>query len=127
MLRIWSGKEQFSPRKLQRTQGRERKEGKNCSDMDHDRDMQEVYNLQLRTSGSSQIFSDLLNKIFSLQCIFSPLHISDKLVSITSFRASPLSLLDVGSSKEKAAAKAHCAGQYLVSGAGDIMSAQGGG
>ena len=79
--------------------------------MDHDRDMQEVYNLQLRTSGSSQIFSDLLNKIFSLQCIFSSLHISDKLVSITSFRASPLSLLDVCSSKEKAAAKAHCAGQ----------------
>ena len=58
----------------------------------------------------------------NVYCIFSPLHISDKLVSITSFRASPLSLLDVRSSKEKAAAKAHCAGQYLVSGAGDIMS-----
>ena len=90
--------------------------------MDHDRDVLEVYNLQLRTFGSSQIFSDLLNKIFSLQCIFSPLHISDKLVSITSFKASPVSLLDVSSSKEKAAARAHCAGQYLVSGAGHIMS-----
>ena len=108
MLRIWSGKEQFSPRKLQRTQGRERKEGKNCSDMDHDRDMQEVYNLQLRTSGSSQIFSDLLNKIFSLQFIFSPLHISDKLVSITSFKASPLSLLDFARQKRAAARQADC-------------------
>ena len=91
--------------------------------MDHDHDMLEVYNLQLRTLGSSQIFSELFNKIFSLQFIFSALHISDKLVSITSFKASPVSLLDVGSSKEKAAARAHCAGQYLVSGAGDIIGA----
>ena len=123
MVRIWSGKEAIFSRKLQRTQGRERKEGKNCRDMDHDHDMLEVYNFQLRTLGSSQIFSDLLNKIFSLQYIFSPLHISDKLVSITSFKASPVSLLDVSSSKEKAAARAHCAGQYLVSGAGDIIRA----
>ena len=52
--------------------------------------------------------------------IFSP-NISDKLVSITSFKASPLSLLDVSSSKERAAAIV----RYLVSGAGDIMSYRG--
>ena len=99
-----------------------RKEVQNCTDMDHDRKMLEMYNLQLRTSGSEKIFSDLLNKIFALQYmyIFSP-SISDKLVSITSFKASPLSLLDVCSSKEKAAAQPHCEGRYLVSGVGGIM------
>ena len=39
----------------------------NNADMDQDREMLKVYNLQLRTSGLGEIFSDLLDKIFCLQ------------------------------------------------------------
>ena len=95
-------------------------------DMDHDHEMLKVYNLQLSTSGSAKIFSDLLDKIFS--SFYNLLYVFSlyKLVSITSFKASPLSLLDVHSSKERGAAgQAHCTGRYLVSGAGDIMSPPG--
>ena len=119
MLRIWSGKEAVFPLKIAEIS--RQREAKNCMDMDQDREMLEVYNLQLRTSvGSGKVSSDLLNKIFCLQYIyiFSP-NISDKLVSITSFKASPLSLLDVSSSKERAAV-AWLIVRYLVSGDGDI-------
>ena len=65
MLRIWSAKEAIFPLKIE--ENSRQREAKNCTDMDQDREMLRVYNLRLRTSGSGEIFSDLLNKIFCLQ------------------------------------------------------------
>ena len=65
MLRIWSAKEAIFPLKIAEIS--RQREAKNCADMDQDREMLKVYNLQLRTSGLGEIFSDLLDKIFCLQ------------------------------------------------------------
>ena len=121
MLRIWSAKAEIFPWKLQRTQGREKRKIAliwtktvrcwSCI----------IYNYA--PLGQVKSFLIRWTKIFACNIhIFSP-NISDKLVSITSFKASPLSLLDVSSSKERAAASLIV--RYLVSGDGDIMSYRG--